>query len=443
LCRGCGVLRDKNGSFVEKLQKAEKAKALKRHESDQSAVARKREADEGKRKEKLFGEIGILEDGKTKEGALKNWRENRDPSLAEAKQQGVESARKETPSGAKEISAAIGEGYEVVLSFAGEDREYVEKVAEYLKQNNVAVFYDRYEEVSLWGKELTEFFDRVYGGSARYCVMFISKHYADKVWTTLERRSALTKAVQEKAEYILPARFDDTELPGIRRTIGYVDLRRKTPQDLGKMVMQKLGKLKQEERAPSEFIEPKKLEEKSGVGEKQEKPLSGEEARPKQVAKTTKLNEYQEFREVLYSNGEQLSRSVYLIFEKLGFDVQWKGEEGRHDMELDLHGTLGIVEVKGSKGPANSSDLRQLLDYYMEAAESHRDVKGIFVVNHFCAVDPTERGQPFTSGAIRIAELNNFCLMTTIDLFDLLDKSLGKTAEINELVLRTKGRMTT
>jgi hypothetical protein len=139
--------------------------------------------------------------------------------------------------------SSIEDAYEVVLSFAGEDREYVEKVAEYLKNNNVKVFYDKYEEVTLWGKDLTEHLDKVYRGSARYCVMFVSKNYANKVWTSHERRSALAKAIEEKEEYILPARFDDTEIPGLRHTISYVDLSKKTPDKLGKMILQKLGGL--------------------------------------------------------------------------------------------------------------------------------------------------------------------------------------------------------
>jgi len=76
--------------------------------------------------------------------------------------------------------------YEVVLSFAGEDREYVERVAWYLKSKNVNVFYDKYEEATLWGKDLAEHLDKVYRGSARYCVMFISKNYASQ---TLRRHT--------------------------------------------------------------------------------------------------------------------------------------------------------------------------------------------------------------------------------------------------------------
>jgi len=143
----------------------------------------------------------------------------------------------------KKESALGKHAYEVVLSFAGEDREYVEAVAECLKENNVKVFYDKYEEVTLWGKDLVEHLDKVYRGSARYCVVFISKNYANKVWTTHERRSALAKAIEEKEEYILPVRFDDTNIPGIRPTIGYVDLSEKTPGQFCKMIIQKLGRV--------------------------------------------------------------------------------------------------------------------------------------------------------------------------------------------------------
>lgn len=132
--------------------------------------------------------------------------------------------------------------YEIALSFAGEDREYVEEVADYLQSNDVELFYDRYEEATLWGKDLAEHLDEVYRGQARYCVMFISTHYAEKIWPNHERRSALARALAERQEYILPARFDDTELPGIRPTLGYVDLRNKSPKQLGRLILQKLGR---------------------------------------------------------------------------------------------------------------------------------------------------------------------------------------------------------
>ena len=44
--------------------------------------------------------------------------------------------------------------YKVALSFAGEDRDYVEKVASQLVAEGVTVFYDKFEEATLWGKNL-------------------------------------------------------------------------------------------------------------------------------------------------------------------------------------------------------------------------------------------------------------------------------------------------
>jgi hypothetical protein len=136
-----------------------------------------------------------------------------------------------------------GVRYEVVLSFAGEQREYVERVAAGLKNSGVSVFYDKYEEPTLWGKELTEHLQAVYGGGARFCVIFISKEYADKIWPTHERRTAFEKALADKQEYILPARFDDTKIPGLRSTIGYVDLRGKEPADIVLLILEKLGRV--------------------------------------------------------------------------------------------------------------------------------------------------------------------------------------------------------
>jgi hypothetical protein len=141
-------------------------------------------------------------------------------------------------------TAGTGHAYEVVLSFAGQDRQYVERVAAILTAQNVSLFYDAYEEATLWGKDLVEHLHEVYSGSARYCVMFISRHYAEQIWPTHERRSAFERAVAEKEEYILPARFDDTEIPGLVKTICYIDLRRKTPEEFSALILEKLGRSK-------------------------------------------------------------------------------------------------------------------------------------------------------------------------------------------------------
>jgi hypothetical protein len=130
--------------------------------------------------------------------------------------------------------------YDVCLSFAGEQRPYVEGVADALNRRGVRVFYDRYETAALWGRNLYEHLDNVYQTEARYCVLFISADYARKVWTSHERKSAQARALREKEEYILPARFDDTQIPGLLETIAYVDLRTTTAGDLVNLIVEKV-----------------------------------------------------------------------------------------------------------------------------------------------------------------------------------------------------------
>lgn len=131
--------------------------------------------------------------------------------------------------------------YDVTLSFAGEDRSYVDEVAKILKSKGVKVFYDKFEEADLWGKDLGIHFDTIYRKSAKYCIPFISQHYKKKIWTNYELRNVISRAIEQNEEYILPVRFDDTEIEGIRPTIGFLDLRTKTPSDLAELIFTKLG----------------------------------------------------------------------------------------------------------------------------------------------------------------------------------------------------------
>lgn len=130
--------------------------------------------------------------------------------------------------------------YEVALSFAGEDRSYVEKVAKYLYDRGIEVFYDEFNLVDMWGKNLFEYFDEVYRKNSRHVVMFVSKYYVSKAWTNHERRAMQAKSL-EAPEYILPARFDDSEVPGLFPTTGYIDLRKHEPEKLGEIIMERLG----------------------------------------------------------------------------------------------------------------------------------------------------------------------------------------------------------
>lgn len=130
--------------------------------------------------------------------------------------------------------------YDVTLSFAGEDRTHAEALAELLNNDGYKVFYDKYEWARLWGANLYDEFSSIYKDKARYCVMFVSEHYAEKLWTNHERQTAQARAFQESEAYILPILLDDTEIPGILPTVGYLDLRSMSIEDVYSILSEKL-----------------------------------------------------------------------------------------------------------------------------------------------------------------------------------------------------------
>lgn len=49
----------------------------------------------------------------------------------------------------------------------------------------------------MWGEDLIEFFDQIYRVDSRYALLFVSRFYAQKMWTRHERRSALARGLAQ------------------------------------------------------------------------------------------------------------------------------------------------------------------------------------------------------------------------------------------------------
>lgn len=130
--------------------------------------------------------------------------------------------------------------YDVVLSFAGEDREYVEECANILTALGIKVFYDSYEQSELWGKDLYTFLADIYSNKARYAIVFISKYYVEKRWTKHEFNFINERMFNSDTEYLLPVLLDETALLGVAQTRGY--LANKTPYEVAVMFAKKINK---------------------------------------------------------------------------------------------------------------------------------------------------------------------------------------------------------
>lgn len=130
--------------------------------------------------------------------------------------------------------------YDIALSFAGEDRKYAELLAKELVKHNVKVFYDGFEKANLWGKDLFVYLSDLYRLRSKYCVLFLSQYYNKKLWTNHERQAAQSRAFKENREYILPIRLDDTEIPGILDTTGYLNWHDEGANNITNYLLQKL-----------------------------------------------------------------------------------------------------------------------------------------------------------------------------------------------------------
>lgn len=138
------------------------------------------------------------------------------------------------------VTATQGFKYDVCVSFAGEDRELVKKVVASLKRRKITCFYDFDEQANLVGKDLVEHLDQVYRKQARFAVMFLSQHYAKKLWTRLERKSILARVFESSEDYLIPIKLDDTEIPGVLPTMGYFDARRSDASGIAALIQAKV-----------------------------------------------------------------------------------------------------------------------------------------------------------------------------------------------------------
>ena len=141
--------------------------------------------------------------------------------------------------------------YDVAISFAGENRNVAEELSEIFSQRRLRVFYDEYYKADLWGKNLYDHLSDIYKNKTIFCVVLVSKYYAEKQWTNLERQAAQARAFEENQEYILPIRLDTADVKGILPTMGYLDYGKETPLSIARMLQDKVKKYKKQQQSMS------------------------------------------------------------------------------------------------------------------------------------------------------------------------------------------------
>ncbi|MEW8338501.1 MAG: TIR domain-containing protein [Candidatus Thiodiazotropha taylori] len=118
--------------------------------------------------------------------------------------------------------------YDFAISYASPDASLVKQVVQALKGRGLSVFFAPDEQADIIGNNLIDYLSNIYLTKAKFCLVFISKHYAERPWPDkVERPAVQARAFEQQDRYIIPIRLDDTSVPGILSTTA--DIRDATP----------------------------------------------------------------------------------------------------------------------------------------------------------------------------------------------------------------------
>ncbi|MCO8161095.1 TIR domain-containing protein [Pseudomonas sp. 21LCFQ010] len=136
----------------------------------------------------------------------------------------------------------VGEiNFKVALSFPGEHRGFVSKVADTLREElgNDQVFYDYDYQSQLAAPNLDVLLQRIYLDNSDLIVVFLSKEYSEKEWCGLEWRAVREIIKSKDYDKVMLIRFDDEKIDGIFSTDGYVDARKHSEKAIARFILER------------------------------------------------------------------------------------------------------------------------------------------------------------------------------------------------------------
>jgi hypothetical protein len=131
--------------------------------------------------------------------------------------------------------------FRVALSFPGEHRAFVEQVAEHLAYavGRNRVLYDKWFEAEFARTDLDIHLQRLYHDESELIAVFLCEEYERKDWCGLEWR-AIRDLIKRRRDIVMPLRFDNTEIPGLFSTDGYIWIGDRSPEDIADLILQRL-----------------------------------------------------------------------------------------------------------------------------------------------------------------------------------------------------------
>ncbi len=135
--------------------------------------------------------------------------------------------------------------FQIALSFSGEARARVQRVAEALSDSipKKNILYDRWLSSELARPNLDVYLTDLYKNDSLLLVFFFCGNYARKEWCGLEWRIGRDLLKQKQEHRLMLLRLDDFEIPGFHSIDGYLDIRDLSDAEVANAILERLSSL--------------------------------------------------------------------------------------------------------------------------------------------------------------------------------------------------------
>lgn len=138
---------------------------------------------------------------------------------------------------------STGRRFRVALSFAGEQRKFVDPLARLLARQfgEHGVLYDKFHEAEFARADLGVYLPKLYNEQSDLVVVIACPNYNVKEWTGLEWSAIHDLIQQRRPGEVMLCRFDRAQVDGLYRGAGWVELDGRTPADAENLIHKRLA----------------------------------------------------------------------------------------------------------------------------------------------------------------------------------------------------------
>jgi len=135
--------------------------------------------------------------------------------------------------------------FDIALSFPGEIRNYIKSVAEHLERiiGPKSYFYDDNYTSQLARPSLDNLLQDIYKNRSKLVVVFLCDKYQEKEWCGIEFRAIQEIIMQKQNEKVMFVRMDNSKVPGVFKTDGYIDGQKYSPAQVAGFIQERTSLL--------------------------------------------------------------------------------------------------------------------------------------------------------------------------------------------------------